>query len=107
MGSTGDRAASLMIGGAEHARGDGRLRAHRAACLRPLIRAINETFAETGVEAATPASVRAGSSINLPTYAYDASLRRMWTKQWLLERIRVYRALIKPFHLCSLGDGKG
>jgi len=36
MGSTGDRAASLMIGGAEHARGDGRLRAYRAACRRPL-----------------------------------------------------------------------
>jgi hypothetical protein len=107
MGSAGDRAASLMIGGAEHARGYGRLRAHRAACPRPLIRAIDETFAETAVEAAPPAGVRADTSINLPTYAYYTCLPRMLTKQQLLERIRVCRALIKPFHLCSLGTGRG
>ena len=60
MGSTGDRAASLMIGGAKHARGDGRLRAYRAACRPPLIRIINQAYAKASSHVSRPRSRLAG-----------------------------------------------
>ena len=88
MGSTGDRAASLMFGGRE-ADAWGRA-ASRVSCCLPL--PANSTTHEatkkrTAIDAARKAVARAGRSINLPTDAYDASVGRVFRKPRHLARI--------------------
>ena len=87
MGSTGDRAASLMLGG----RGAGAWgrAASSVSCGLPLPAnsTTNEVTKRSAIEAAPTVGARAGSSINLPTDAYDASLGGVFTKPRLLARI--------------------
>ena len=87
MGSTGDRAASLMLEGrGADAWG---LAASSVSCGLPLpANSINrEVTKRTVIEAARVVGVRAESRINLPTDAYDATLGRVFTKSRLLARI--------------------
>ena len=87
MGSTGDRAASLMLGG----RGAGAWgrAASSVSCGLPLPAnsTINEVTKRSAIEAPPTVGARAGGSINLPTDAYDACLGRVFTKSKLLGRI--------------------
>jgi hypothetical protein len=107
MGSTGDRAASLMLEGRE-AGAWGRAASGASYGLpQPANSIINEATRRTAIEAVLTVGVCAASGINLPTDAYDASLGRVFAKSRLLERVVAIGALIKPFHLCTLGDGKG
>jgi hypothetical protein len=87
MGSTGDRAASLMLGEREAcAWGQA---ASSVSCGLPLpTNSINhEVTTRTTLEAAPTIGARAGSSINLPTDAYYAFLGGVFTKPRLLARI--------------------
>jgi hypothetical protein len=110
MGSTGDRAASLIIGGARGACGGKRLRQDRWAFRPPLLPIISNSD-NSGLSrsdrGASGTPERAWGSINLPTAAYDGVTEIVLKKQRLLMRVLGYRALIKPLHLCTLGDGKG
>jgi hypothetical protein len=91
MGSTGDRAASLMLGERE-ACAWGRA-ASSVSCGLPLpTNSINhEVTKRTTLEAAPTVGARAESSINLPTDAYYASLAGVFTKPRLLARIGTIR----------------
>ena len=87
MGSTGDRAASLMLG--EREAGAWGRAASSVSCGLPLPAnsITNEATKGTAIDAVRTVGVRAGIIINLPTDAYDASLGRVFTKPRLLERI--------------------
>ena len=110
MGSTGDRAASLIIGVARGACGGKRLRRYASAFRLPLIRIIsNSRTSGLAVSTATLSFPvrRGGSSISSPTDAYDGTTGIVLKKQRLLTRVLEDRALIKPFYPCTLGDGEG
>jgi hypothetical protein len=80
MGSTGDRAASLMLEGRE-AGAWGRAASSAACSPPPPANSItNEATRRTAIEAVQTVGVCAASGINLPTDAYDASLGRVFTK---------------------------
>ena len=115
MGSTGGEGCITDAWGRGARRvGTGGFERIVLACRAQLIRVINQAWGQsfqpcerTAVEAVRTVVVRAGSGINLPTDAYDASLGRVFTKPTVFSANWDDRALIKPFHLCTLGDGKG
>jgi len=88
MGSTGDRAASLMLGERE-ACAWGRATSSLSCGLPLPANSINhEVTKRTTLEAAPTVGARAGSSINLPTDAYETTSLDMRTKPQLFGRIR-------------------
>lgn len=81
MGSTGDRAASLMLEGRE-AGAWGRAASSASCGPPPPANSItNEAIKRTAVEAVRAVGVCAASGINLPTDAYDASLKEYLQNQ--------------------------
>jgi hypothetical protein len=107
MGSIGDRAASLTIGGRAGYLW-GRV-AWSESCGRPLpVNPVtNATLNASATVVARTLTVRARISINLPTDAYNPA-------QWpIVNKAPSFgvnwddRALIKSFNLCTFGDEKG
>ncbi len=107
MGSIGDRAASLTIGGRAGCLW-GRA-ASSASCGLPLpVNPItNETLDATATVLARTVIVRARISINSPTDAYNPARWSTVNKAPSFGVNWDNRALIKSFNLCTFGDKKG